>query len=194
MRQAVLLAEKQADGLASEEDLRILVAWIVKNWDFRQAGPAGSIVPLEVINSLPANHTAGPGTTWAAAARFQAFVVYQRQTGGLFGGLDYAPEESRCWRRAQAEESSKQADLLRDIIGDPFLAVPLEAPWLRWNDFCLPRLAHTIYEERRFDGLLVLADALEEAGCDERTILDHCRQTAEHVPGCWVLDLILDKQ
>ena len=54
------------------------------------------------------------------------------------------------------------------------------------------RLAESIYEERTFDDLPILGDALEEAGCTDPTILDHCR-SGEHVRGCWVVDLVLGK-
>jgi hypothetical protein len=40
-------------------------------------------------------------------------------------------------------------------------------------------------------GLAVLADALEEAGCQDQEILSHCRSGGEHVRGCWVIDLVL---
>jgi hypothetical protein len=42
--------------------------------------------------------------------------------------------------------------------------------------------------------LAVLADALEEAGCIDADILNHCRQPGEHVRGCWVVDLLLGKE
>jgi hypothetical protein len=42
-------------------------------------------------------------------------------------------------------------------------------------------------------GLAVLADALEEAGCQDQEILSHCRSGGEHVRGCWVVDLLLGK-
>jgi hypothetical protein len=50
-----------------------------------------------------------------------------------------------------------------------------------------------MYDDRRFDEMPLLADALEEAGCTEEAILKHCREPGEHVRGCWVVDLILDK-
>jgi hypothetical protein len=89
------------------------------------------------------------------------------------------------------------ADLLRDIFS------PFEA------DDVLPRypgsvdaLAEAAYEERnlpagRLDNtrLAVLADALEESGCQDATVLGHLReQEAVHVRGCFALDLILGKR
>ena len=44
-----------------------------------------------------------------------------------------------------------------------------------------------------FDGLPILADALEDAGCDDSDILSHCRSGPVHVRGCWVVDLLLGK-
>jgi hypothetical protein len=56
------------------------------------------------------------------------------------------------------------------------------------------KLSRAIYDDRAFDRLPVLADALEDAGCTDRTILAHCRSGGEHVRGCWVVDLLLGKQ
>jgi hypothetical protein len=55
-------------------------------------------------------------------------------------------------------------------------------------------LARCIYAERAFDRLPILADALEDAGCDDADILSHCRGDGPHVRGCWVVDLILGKE
>jgi hypothetical protein len=68
------------------------------------------------------------------------------------------------------------------------------AVWLNWNDGTVVKLAEGIYNDRAFDRLPVLADALEDAGCTEAEILAHCRSGGEHVRGCWVLDLILGKE
>jgi hypothetical protein len=92
---------------------------------------------------------------------------------------------------AQMEELRGQADLLRDILGNPFRPIPVDLPWLEWRDGLVTKIARSIYDERRFDDLPILADALEEAGCTEASILDHCRRRGEHVPGCWVLDGLL---
>jgi hypothetical protein len=41
--------------------------------------------------------------------------------------------------------------------------------------------------------IVILADALQDAGCDNDRILDHCRGPGPHVRGCWVVDLVLGK-
>jgi hypothetical protein len=55
-------------------------------------------------------------------------------------------------------------------------------------------LARVTYHERDFAALPILADALEDSGCTDRILLDHCRSPGPHVRGCWVVDLILGKQ
>jgi hypothetical protein len=65
---------------------------------------------------------------------------------------------------------------------------------LTWNDGLLVSMARRMYDSRDFSDMPVLADALEEAGCDTEEILLHCRQPSEHVRGCWCLDLLLDKE
>lgn len=94
-------------------------------------------------------------------------------------------------------------------------------PWLTWRGGTVPRLARSIYDRRAWEELGVLADALEEAGCDDAEILRHlrgygpcpCRYGGRcavshcdfgpesdhgwrklrgpHVRGCWVTDLLL---
>jgi hypothetical protein len=90
-------------------------------------------------------------------------------------------------------EGRSQTDLLRDIFGNPFHPATIEASWLQWRAGTLVKMAKTIYDERTFADLPVLADALEEAGCTDTDILSHCRQPGEHVRGCWVVDLLLGK-
>ncbi len=54
-------------------------------------------------------------------------------------------------------------------------------------------LAQTIYNDRAFDRMPILGDAIEETGCHNIDILDHCRSQTEHVRGCWVLDALLGR-
>jgi hypothetical protein len=94
---------------------------------------------------------------------------------------------------AYPKERLAQSDLLRCVFGNSFRPMSLDPPWLTWRDATLPKLAQAVYDDRAFDRLPILADALEDAGCDNADILDHCRRPGEHVRGCWVVDLLLGK-
>jgi hypothetical protein len=92
----------------------------------------------------------------------------------------------------------EQATLLRDIFGNPFRPVSLAPAWLKPS---VRDLAQSAYDNRVLpSGLLdstrlaVLADALEEAGCDNQDILSHLREPRPHVRGCWAVDLVLAKR
>ena len=100
---------------------------------------------------------------------------------------------TESWRAAEAAEYIVHCDLLRDIFGNPFCPVALDPSWLAWNDGAVRKMAQAIYDERAFDRLPLLADALEDAGCADAAILGHCRG-GEHVRGCWVIDLLLGKE
>jgi hypothetical protein len=81
--------------------------------------------------------------------------------------------------------------LLREIIGNPFRPVTLDPAWLTST---VVALARGIYDERAFDRMPILADALQDAGCDSDDLLTHCRDPhQDHVRGCWVVDLVLGK-
>ena len=82
--------------------------------------------------------------------------------------------------------------LLRDIAGNPFRPTSLNRAWLTTD---VVALARGIYDERAFDRMPILADALQDAGCDNEDVLNHCRDAEQvHVRGCWVVDLVLGKK
>jgi hypothetical protein len=85
--------------------------------------------------------------------------------------------------------------VVRDLYGTmPFRPTIIPRSVLVWNDGAPPRLAQAIYEERAFDRLPILADALEETGRTQVDILDHLRSGGEHYRGCWVVDAVLKKE
>jgi hypothetical protein len=88
-------------------------------------------------------------------------------------------------------EREVQSSLLRDIFGNPFRPVAFDSRWLTED---VVGVARGIYEDRAFDRLPLLADALMDAGCDCDNILIHCRSEGPHVRGCWVLDVVLGKE
>ncbi len=107
------------------------------------------------------------------------------------------------------------ADLLRDVIGNPFqpatpiwqpktldLSSPspgMVVPIVDWMTPTVEALVAAAYDDRDPAGrlppdrLAVLADALEDAGCTEPAILGHLRNPGPHVRGCHVLDLLLGR-
>ncbi len=94
---------------------------------------------------------------------------------------------------ASAVADLELSNLLRCIVGNPFRTVPIEPAVLAWNDGTVPQIAAGIYDERAFDRLPVLADALLDAGCDDEELLDHCRSKEPHGRGCWAIDLLIGK-
>jgi len=91
-----------------------------------------------------------------------------------------------------ASEEKAQRMLARDIVGPlPFRPVRLDRTRLTST---VEMIAESIYREGDFAKAPILADALEDAGCDNADILNHSRQPGEHVRGCWVIDSILGKE
>jgi hypothetical protein len=81
--------------------------------------------------------------------------------------------------------------LLKEMVGNPFQKADFAPHW-RTDDVRL--LSEQMFESRDFGAMPILADALQDAGCDSDDILSHCRGSGPHVRGCWVVDLILGKE
>jgi hypothetical protein len=102
-----------------------------------------------------------------------------------------APIHDAFMKACDAEELAI-ADLVRDIFGNPFHPVTFSPSWR--TDTAIS-LARTMYESRDFGAMPILADALQDAGCDNDDVLKHCRSAKQvHVRGCWVVDLVLGKE
>jgi hypothetical protein len=99
------------------------------------------------------------------------------------------PGEGRNTATTRSEEQSQLA-LLRDIAGNPFRSIAF-SPESRTDTAV--SLARMVYESREFSAMPILADALQDAGCDDDDLLNHCRSDGPHVRGCWVVDLVLGK-
>jgi hypothetical protein len=110
-------------------------------------------------------------------------------------GLDPESGDIRLDLPEEKQEKTAQAGLLRDLIGNPFHPVGINPAW---QTPAVVSLAQAAYDNRvlpagtlELDRLAILADALEEAGCDSADILNHLRQPGEHVRGCWAVDRLL---
>jgi hypothetical protein len=179
-RDAVEVAERAADGAAVRNEL--LEAYVA-------ASAAAHDVQGPWYRSNVAGYHAAQAAAWALCCGTQA--VWQvsteatkavRAATGVRGGDVVSPVRA------------EQAGLLRDIFGPlAFRKVAIQPSLLRWNDSTVVKLAQAIYEYRQFGDLPVLADALEEAGCDNEDVLTHCREPGLHVPVCWVIDMLLGK-
>jgi hypothetical protein len=181
LRAALRVIEGWADGGGSEAELDNAVAAVClarKAFGERDQGiPMSQQVAFSALFALAASvreeRADRLGVFDAALLAWDYFVREQ--------GLD-----------GEREESARQADLLREVIGNPFRAPFIDPGWLTWNNRQVVRLAETLVQERAFEQMPVLADALEDAGCTDEEILGHCRQDG-HVLGCWLVERILDR-
>jgi hypothetical protein len=94
--------------------------------------------------------------------------------------------------RADPAEGAAQCDLIRDLFRAPRSREMTADPI--WLTPAVAALAAQMYESRDFSPMPILVDALQEAGCDNEDILNHCRSGGVHVRGCWVVDLVLGKE
>jgi hypothetical protein len=109
---------------------------------------------------------------------------------------DFEKSKAKGTLEAEASEQAERgalADLLREIFGNPFRPVVADPAWIAWQNGVIHTMADEIYTQRSYALLPILADALEDAGCTDAALLDHCREPGEHVRGCWALDLVLGK-
>jgi hypothetical protein len=178
-RQYVKIAERAADGLVSRE----LLAQVRGNSKF-------ILLPYRT-----AARATGDADARVAAyqASFYAMAAVGIATLRRRGRKVADQDRGLIVETARAAEREGQAGLLRDIIGNPFRAPSMDVRWRTWQGGLLVKLAQTIYDERAFDRLPILADALEDAGCDNVDLLTHCRSGQEHMRGCWVIDLLLGR-
>ena len=169
-RMAELFADRERRDRAAVEAAERFADAEIDAPDFKAAIRAAAHNPAGLLARR------GPFRMASEVARSAANAVPIDIKGG--GGHGRSVEELPC-------------RMLRDIFGPlPFRSVTVGPSLLIWNDKLVPRLAQAIYDERAFDRLPVLADALEEAGCNNEEILSHCRQEEIHVRGCWVIDLV----
>jgi hypothetical protein len=204
-RDGVEAAERFADGLLTPEELdaardnadsaefslRQTILMTQAKMDFRS--PWGHLEVLaKHMASLAAARSAGALPTPPRRPLLES-AEFAAQAKSL------APEAAAGAGSAAARKAERaaQGDLMREIVGNPFRPVDLPSAWLSPT---VTGLAAAAYEARdlpagRLDNvrLAVLADALEEAGCDHIGMLNHCRQAGAHVRGCWVVDLLLRK-
>jgi hypothetical protein len=191
------LAEANADGTAGEAEMRAAVSH------------------LQSLQSLASRRErrVRPDKLREVRASGYALDAIAQTLGLLRRQYDLDPPDDACWiagydvpedarlaarwgapasqqMEVVSAEAVFQAGLVREIIANPFRPVVFAVPWLTRDAVAI---AKDIYGERRFEDMPILADALEEAGCNNATILAHCRQSGQHVRGCWLIDTLTGK-
>ncbi len=177
-REAVAVSERFADGRATRKELlkaRRSAEETAEAW----SDPALEEPVWQAVDTTSDN-------AWAFFER----IGYE--TTEEFSEPDLAsPRTLKLIKEQEAIRHGLYVQMLRDIIGNPFRPVALNPAW---KTRTVVQLAKNLYEERRFEDMPVLADALEEAGCDDPAVLGHCRGSGPHVRGCWAVDLLLGKE
>ncbi len=188
-RQAVEVAEQFVDGKATPVELRSVRQLVVSQ-------PGGSEW-LAVRNEAESHPM---GSEWLAVRKASG---YSASAAASSAASKFSwTSDGRYAHEPFVSECKFQTIIVREVFGNPLRSMPpLPASVLTWNDSTVRRIAEVIYDERYLpEGTLdnarlaILADALEEAGCTNADILNHCRQPGEHVRGCWVIDLLLGKE
>jgi hypothetical protein len=186
LRGLVEFAERYADGEETLEELnaRWGLGWEIwgelasecpddsqQSAEAEAAGAATRAVEGPHVNLDPLAHAS------------EAIAAHVRDTNDVDFELGAA---------ARVEERGRQIALIHDVFGNPFRPVNFDPEWR--SDTALSLASH-IYEARDFAQMPLLADALQDAGCDNADILSHCRDAnGVHVRGCWVVDLVLGKE
>jgi hypothetical protein len=175
-RLAVGVAERFADGLVDSRELD-RAARAAHSAVLSAANGAGGY-----SNRLAANFAAAQSAAPDARFAAQLACAYAFASAKI-RGLPPSPVEHRT-----------QCGLVRCLFGNPFQSPPpVEAAWLTWNGATVARMAELIYQERAWDDLPILADALEDAGCTDGDWLGHLREPGPHARGCHVLDALLGR-
>lgn len=194
-REAVEVAEAYCDGAVGLDVLR-------------RAGQAADSAFLAVEESFCHSYAAARGEMrkhikealpFVPAAQIAAWATAENLD--LFQGTDFSidwgggPEYETAGMYLCHEAFDglvrSQCHLIRELFGNPFRASPLDPSWLAWADGLVPKLARSIYFDRAFDRMPILGDALEDSGCTNQTMIDHCHQPGLHARGCWLVDLLL---
>jgi hypothetical protein len=175
-RKVVEAVERFADDAVGEEELaNAYAAWVSEVDKLR-----GQI-----------NDGAG-GNTYSAIPNLVSCGVSfaQALSDAVMSAAAFVPPDTLD-PAAIDDELNEHAALVREIFGNPFRAATFDAAWAAPE---ILDLCQAMIREQRFDRMPRVGEALYAVGCRDEAILAHCRETSGHVRGCWVLDLLMQKQ
>jgi hypothetical protein len=183
IQDCVEVAERFADDQATIEELRAAQEKALAKWIPSGGGDFGAKACERVCAGfVDADYVSRDTINAAIWPKRIALGFVDRTITGAELATDKALVEA---------EVVEHRRLLRDIFGNPFRPVTFSPSWQ--TDTAVS-LARTMYDSREFSAMPILADALQDAGCDNDDILSHCRGNGPHVRGCWVVDLVLGKE
>ncbi len=175
MQEALLCAERLADGNLSDSTM---VKW-------RQKVQRAEDARKPATNEQDATRQRTVYWTVRSVCHDNRFSCYADSWTTLVRDREVFGEE--FVRRGTA---FAHATLL-EVFGNPFRRLTFPQEWLTST---VVALASQMYKSRDFSPMPILADALQDVGCDNDDILTHCRGSGPHVRGCWVVDLVLGKE
>lgn len=205
-RQAVRVAERFADGFATPAELerarRASTAPAASAagdaFAWRAASNALALA-LERLKSLHAAELNADLHVHLAAVNASVEASFGHLGSSAVKGMRRLREQrfrddySQRLNKAQCDDRARMCAVLHDVLGNPFAPVPIKPEWLEADGGRVRQVAGGIYADGDFEAMPVLADALQDAGCQDARLLDHCLQDS-HYRGCWLLDAILGKR
>jgi hypothetical protein len=186
-RRAYFVAERMVEGTATNEERYAASLGAERAWQGLRVGATRYLASAVIANRMEAAANAarlliGSVRCMRSGWEIAAAVAEAAQALGC-----YIPPASRTAVRAG------QCDLAREVFGNPLRPSPFDPAWAQRNDGAVRKLATTIYEEKSFEGMPILADALIDAGCEDTAIIAHCQTGGDHGRGCWVIDGLLGR-
>ena len=178
LAEALEVAERVAEGFVSPEvrkrfrEISFHGGWVMDPSTAHRRGPAKAAVSDALSRRA-----------WDAAAGAARRVTSIK-------ALEEYKFNGQNWEVALATQAARLAETVREILGNPLHPVPFDESW-RTSD--VVAIARGMYETRDFGAMPILADALQDAGCENTEVLEHCRGPVNHVRGCFVVDLVLGK-
>ena len=182
-RHALEVIERYADGEAKYTEMRLAVAGM-RMEGYRMQPLLVEAARRDAADGVGAVVFKLLGVSWGGATN-DLEEEHEARESAWFDREEWAPE---CARLCQ---------IVRECFAHIFEPVAIERSWLTTTVLQLAEAAylHRDPSEGTLEPvrLAVLADALQDAGCDSAILLDHLRGLGPHVRGCWALDLILEK-
>lgn len=193
-KDAVEVGERFAEGMATIEELRQAedsvrrpLESLESRWRASQGAERSALAPTYEALALAGVvlWSAAPKTAYYASSNASHAFAFISNPG---------PWCHNRFSASQRGEEQVQADILRCIFGRVFHPATIAPDKFASEDGIVIKLARSIYDERAFDRLPALANALEKAGVADQQVLDHCRKPGPHVRGCWAVDTVLGRK